>query len=347
METPPSLLRISSNSDQRFLAAAAKQLGAPDTRTHKTGHVYDPRWSRKVAASLGLDRLQAMVTGSAPLDPSMHALLRDVFAVPLFQGYGMTEAYASVSAQADDDFSVGNCGGIAPVIEFCLLSLPEMGYTVKDNPHPRGELLIRGPSLFKGYYKDPEETNRAFTDDGWFKTGDVVFVDDRGRIAVIDRRKNVLKLSQGEYISPERLEGVYTSELPYLAQAFVWGDSSQSFLVGIFGIQPDLFAAYAQEVLDRKIDPMDINAIRAATKNPLVREAVQRDVDAVGRKKKLQGFERVRSIELDVEPFTVENGMLTPTLKLKRPLAAKLYREVLQRLYADGVAGEDTPKGKL
>ncbi|KAE8360472.1 acetyl-CoA synthetase-like protein [Aspergillus caelatus] len=342
-----SVPRIYNRFGSMIKVAAAKQPGAPHTRSHETDPVYDPSWSRKVAASLGLDRLQSMVTGSAPLDPSMHALLRDVFAVPLFQGYGMTEAYASVSAQAADDFSVGNCGGIAPVMEFCLLSLPEMGYTVKDNPHPRGELLIRGPSLFKGYYKDPEETNRAFTDDGWFKTGDVVSVDERGRIAVIDRRKNVLKLSQGEYISPERLEGVYTSELPYLAQAFVWGDSSQSFLVGIFGIQLDLFAAYAQKVLNRKIDPMNFEAIRAATKDPLVREAVQRDLDTVGRKKKLQGFERVRNIELDIEPFTVENGMLTPTLKLKRPLAAKIYREVLQRLYADGVAGGDTPKGKL
>jgi long-chain acyl-CoA synthetase len=209
-----------------------------------------------------------------------------------------------------------------------------MEYTVDDKPHARGELLLRGASVFTGYYKNPEETAKAFTEDGWFRTGDICSVDEMGRFSIMDRRKNVLKLAQGEYISPERIEGVYLSSCTYLAQGFVHGDSSQTSLVAIFGIQPDVFAPFASKILSRQISATDIPALKAACEDPRVKEAVLKDLDKCGRKKKFAGYERVRSFKLMIEPFTIENELLTPTLKLKRPIAAKKYRSILDELYA-------------
>lgn len=275
--------------------------------------IYDRIWGKKIAGALGLDRAHSMVSGSAPLDPTLHQFLRVVFGNNIVQGYGLTETYAVSLVQAPNDFSSGNCGGIAPAGEGCLLSVPDMEYLVTDKPYPRGELLIRSKTLFKGYYKNEEETKKAMTEDGWFKTGDICTVDEMGRFMIIDRRKNVLKLAQGEYISPERIEGVYLAACNFLAQAYVHGDSVQTFLVAIFGIQPDLFAPFASKVLGEEISPTDIDAIKRAAAHEKVRAAVLKELDKVGRKKKFAGYERVKNCYLYVEPFSIENELLTPT----------------------------------
>lgn len=151
------------------------------------------------------------------------------------------------------------------------------------------------------------------TEDGWFRTGDVCTIDEMGRFIIIDRRKNVLKLAQGEYISPERLEGVYLSELSYFAQGYVHGDSVQTFLVGIFGVQPDTFAPFASKVLGRTIDATDIEGLKSVLGDDKVRKAVLRDLEKIAKKHKLAGYERVKNCALLIEPFSVENNLLTPT----------------------------------
>lgn len=300
--------------------------------------LYDFIWGRKVAAALGLERSTYIASGSAPLDPSLQQFLRAVFSIPVFQGYGLTETYAIAVVQAPDDYTTGTCGGVVICQEACLLSVPDMEYTVEDKPYPRGELLLRGKSVFTGYHKNPEETAKAFTEDGWFKTGDICSVDELGRFRIIDRRKNVLKLAQGEYISPERIEGVLLSHCTYLAQAFVHGDSTETFLVAVLGVQPDTFAGFASKALGRDIAATDMAAIKAACEEPKVIAAVIKDLERVARRMKFQGFERVRNVKLALEPFTIANDLLTPTLKLKRPVAAKKFRADLDQLYADGNA---------
>lgn len=326
----------------RYIVRTKLANANPTTQTKPTQYhaVYDRIWGRKVAGALGLDRAKTMVSGSAPLDPSLQQFLRVVFSTRAFQGYGLTETYAIALCQPADDFSVGNCGGIVPGVEACLLSVPDMDYTTEDKPCPRGELLLRGGCVFNGYYKNEEETTKAFAEGGWFKTGDICSVDELGRFRIIDRRKNVLKLAQGEYISPERIEGVYLSSLSYLAQAFVHGDSVETFLVAVFGVQPDTFALFASKVLDRQIAPTDLPAIQAACDEPKVKAAVLKDLDKAGRRKKFAGYERVRNIKLMLEPFSIENDLLTPTLKLKRPVAAKKYRGLLDELYAEALEAE-------
>lgn len=310
--------------------------------------IYDRLWGKKIAAALGLDSTHTMISGAAPLDPLLHQFLRVVFANNFIQGYGLTETYSISLVQFPGDLSSGNCGGLTAASEGCLLSVPEMDYLVTDKPYPRGELLIRSKTLFKGYFKNEEETKKAMTEDGWFKTGDICAVDQMGRFKIIDRRKNVLKLAQGEYISPERIENAYLASCNFLAQAYVHGDSVQTCLVAIFGVQPDLFAPFASKVLGEEISAPDIDAIKRAAANEKVRAAVMKELDKVGRMKKFAGYERVRNFYLYVEPFSIENELLTPTLKLKRPATAKKFRTEIDELYKEVLAMEKvTEKAKL
>ena len=278
-----------------------------------THPIYDRIWGRKVASALGLQDATAMISGSAPLDPTLQKFFSAAFGARFIQGYGLTETYAQGLAQLEGDLSVGNCGAVAPTMEICLLDVPDMEYFSTDKPQPRGELLIRGNSLFSGYYRNEEETGKAMTPDGWFCTGDIATVDSRGRFQIIDRRKNVLKLAQGEYISPERIENIYLSHLSYLAMGFVHGDSMQTFLVAIFAVQPDMFAPFASKILDRTVEATDMKAFSAACTDSKVRKAVMKDMDRVGRKNGFAGYERVRNCYLMVDPFTVDNELLTPT----------------------------------
>lgn len=274
---------------------------------------YDRIWGRKVSAALGLDRVRTMVSGSAPIDPTLQQFLRVVFANNFIQGYGLTETYAIALAQLEGDFSAGNCGAVAPTTECCLLDVPDMEYLSTDQPHPRGELLIRGPTVFKEYYKNDAETKKAMTEDGWFRTGDICSVDELGRFRIIDRVKNVLKLAQGEYISPERIENVYLGNLPWLAQGYVHGDSTQSSLVAIFGFQADMFAGFVSKVIGKEVNPADVKALEAAAQESRVRKAVLKELSRVGKKGKFNSYENVRAVRLLAEPFSIENELLTPT----------------------------------
>jgi long-chain acyl-CoA synthetase len=275
--------------------------------------LWDRVWGKKVAAAVGLDRAKVVVSGSAPLEPNLQQFLRVCFSNNFTQGYGLTETYAISLVQLEGDFTAGNCGGVAPTSECCLLDVPDMEYLSTDKPHPRGELLVRSSTMFREYFKNPEETAKAIDSEGWFHTGDICSVDELGRFKIIDRRKNVLKLAQGEYISPERLENVYLANCPWLATAYVHGDSHQAFLVGIFGVTPDTFAAFASKVLNEKIDETNPAAMERAMKDKRVERAALKELDKVGRKNKFNSYERVRAIRLFLDPFTVENELLTPT----------------------------------
>ena len=303
---------VKGGLSRHVVSTKLANLRDPSNPTNKHA-IYDRIWSRKVAAQLGLDRCRIAVTGSAPIDPSLQAFMRVVLANNFTQGYGLTETYASTLVQFEGDFSSGNCGGIVPSAEVCLLDVPDMEYMSTDKPRPRGELLTRSTTLFREYFRNPEETQKAVDADGWFHTGDIAEVDEMGRFKIIDRRKNVLKLAQGEYISPERIENVYLANLGFLQTAYVHGDSHQSFLVALFGIAPDLFAPFASKVLGESIDPTDMKKLAEAAATKKVEKAVLKELDRVGKKNKFNSYEKVKSVRLMVEPFSIENELLTPT----------------------------------
>lgn len=308
--------------------------------------LFDRIWTPKVLAAMGLQRTHSMVTGSAPIDPDVHEFLRAAFGNHFVQGFGMTETYAVGSYQLHGDFSLGNVGPPSTCVEVCLESLPEMDYTVHDKPYPRGELLLRGPCIFQRYHKNDEETAKALDADGWFHTGDIAHIDELGRISIVDRKKNVLKLSQGEYISPERIENVYLGSTSLIATAYVHGDGTQSNLVAIFGIDPAHFAPFASKILKQNIAATDIPALKVAANDPRVKKVFLKKLDDIGRHHKFNSYERVRNCHMDVDPFTIDNDLLTPTLKLKRPQTAKHFRAEIDRMYEE-VNAENSSKAKL
>lgn len=284
----------------------------PGKATHK--HMfYDYFFAHKLRSAVGLERAKTLISASAPIDPTLHKFLRAAFGTTFLQGYGLTETYAMGSCQHAEDLTFGHCGMVLPCMEVCLQSVPDMDYLVTDSPYPRGELLMRGTSVFKEYYKSPEETAKAILPDGFFRTGDIAEIDNMGRIKIIDRLKNVLKLAQGEYISPERIENVYLGSTNLLTQIYVHGDSTQSFLVSIGGIDPPAFAVFASKILGKNIPEDDIPAIKKAASDPTVRKAVLAELDRIGKQNKFNSYERVRNIRLDIEPFTIWNDLLTPT----------------------------------
>ena len=275
--------------------------------------VYDYIWGNKVKSALGLERCRVMISGSAPIDHDTQQYLRVVFGNTFNQGYGLTESYSIALGQAEGDMSAGNCGCVAASVELCLEDVPDLDYYSADMPNPRGELLIRGKTVFREYYNNPEETKNAFTEDGWFRTGDICEVDSMGRFKIIDRKKNILKLAQGEYVSPERLENIYLHNINWANQALVHGDSDKASLVSIFGIQPDKFAALASSVLGRTIEATDAFAISIAAEDERILKHCLAELEAIGKANGFNGYERVKALRLMTEPFSVQNELLTPT----------------------------------
>lgn len=177
-----------------------------------------------------------MITGSAPISAEVLSFLKICFCTPIYEGYGQTESSAASTITSAFDPEAGHVGGPLSCIRIRLRDIPEMQYLSTDK-NPRGEICFQGNSIFQGYFKNDEKTREALSDDGWLASGDVGMVFPNGSIKIIDRAKNIFKLSQGEYIAPEKLENVYITS-PFVAQIFVHGDSLQSWLVAIIVVDP-------------------------------------------------------------------------------------------------------------
>ncbi|KAL0940627.1 long-chain-fatty-acid-ligase faa2 [Colletotrichum truncatum] len=337
---------VKGSLSRQVITTKKANMKLPVGKASNTHFLYDRIWTPKVRAAVGLKKAHSMISGSAQLDPDVHEFLRAAFGNNFVQGYGLTESYAVSTVQMKGDFTLGNIGPPAACNEVCLESVPDLEYLVTDKPHPRGEILLRGPSIFQEYYKNEEETRKAIDADGWFHTGDIAEVDSMGRFKIVDRKKNVLKLSQGEYISPERIENVYLGSCNLVTMAYVHGDPAQSTLVAIFGIDPETFAPFASKILKKSVDKTDLTALKVAANDPKVKKAFIAELDRIGKKHKFNSYERVRNAFFAIDPFTIDNELLTPTLKLKRPQTAKAFRAQIDQLYEE-VNAEPSAKPKL
>lgn len=281
-------------------------------------------------------RVVKMLSGSAPLSPSVAEFMRLVFSVELYEGYGQTETSAGSSVTEYGDWKkAGHVGAPVPCVEFKLVDLPDMGYTSKDKPYARGEICIRGPACFIGYYKDSEKTAETLDSEGWVHTGDVGQWDASGRLSIIDRKKNIFKLAQGEYIAPERIEGVFVRS-PYINQSFVYGDSLENCLVAVIVPDPDTLIPWAIEhgIIDKK-STSDEETMVMLVKEDRVKALFVKQIEGFGKQgsRDLSGFEVPRAIYLEPAQFTIENGCLTSTMKSRRSELTKLYKSVLDKLY--------------
>lgn len=180
-----------------------------------------------------------------------------------------------------------------PSLELKLVSLPDIGYSVSSEP-PQGEILLRGPPVAKEYYKNPEETEKAFTSDGWFRTGDIGEVDSVGHVKVIDRVKNLVKLQGGEYIALEKLEAIYRGSV-YVNNLMIFGDSSQPRPIAIITPNEKALADLAKSL------NVDHDAMHHSE---AVREAVHRDLVIAGKKAGLSGLEIISGVVIVEEEWT-------------------------------------------
>ena len=199
----------------------------------------------KLQALLG-GKVGIMVTGSAPIDLNVLTFLKICFCCPVLEGYGLTETSGAASITDPKDPVAGHVGGPLKISKMRLKDVPEMSYYSTDKPYPRGEVLIKGLNITKGYYKRPDKTAEAFDAENWFCSGDVGMVYPNGSVKIIDRAKNIFKLSQGEYIAPEKLENIYIL-LPLVGQIMICGDSIRSCIVAIVVLDEGCAKKWAEE----------------------------------------------------------------------------------------------------
>uniref|UniRef100_A0AAQ6A8N0 Arachidonate--CoA ligase n=1 Tax=Amphiprion ocellaris TaxID=80972 RepID=A0AAQ6A8N0_AMPOC len=285
--------------------------------------IWDKLLFHRVQESLG-GRVRIMVTGAAPISQSVLNFLRAALGCQIFEGYGQTECAAGCTFSLPGDATSGHVGAPLPCNFVKLVDVEEMNYFASNG---EGEVCIKGKNVFKGYLKDPEKTAEALDEDGWLHTGDIGKWLPSGVLKIVDRKKNIFKLAQGEYIAPEKIENVYGRSGP-VAQVFVHGDSLQSCLVAIVVPDPEVLPGFAKDLGCH-------GSIEELCKKTEVKKAIISDMTKLGKEAGLKSFEQVKDIYLHPEQFTIENGLLTPTLKAKRAELKTLFQSQIDKLYAD------------
>lgn len=328
---------IAGMLSRRAFAAKVQRIRESGDFTHP---IWDRLWSSKIRKKLGFDKTIVFATGSAPMATDNIELLKAALSVEFVQGYGLTETVGGISGTVYGDNHHGSVGPPSVSTEIKLRDLPAMNYTSADKPYPRGEVMIRGPQVFQGYYKNEDATREAIDEDGFFHSGDVGMIDDQGRLFIIDRAKNFFKLAQGEYVGPERIESLYQSTSTLLAQIFIEGNSLETYLVAVVGVMPDTYVAFLASKFKLNIAATDLDAIAATFTRKDIRDAFVNEVNKQAKSAQLKGYEKIRNVHLALEPFSVENGTMTPTLKVKRLDAGKLYKAQIDAMYKEGPVPE-------
>lgn len=243
-------------------------------------------------------RVLAVGCGSAALSPEIKLFMESVLDQHLLIGYSSTEIAGGMLV-ADEHVLR------PPVIDYKLLDVPELGYFNTDKPYPRGEFAVKSSRFMAGYYKRPDLTAEMFDGDGYYKTGDIMAEVGEDRLRFVDRRNNVIKLSQGEFVAVARLEALYSTS-PLIRQIYIYGSSERSFLLAV-------------------IVPIDDVVTKSAIADSLLE---------VAKDYELNGYEIPRDFVLETEPFSLENGLLSGVGKFLRPKLKDRYGAVLEELYA-------------
>ncbi|EAY09134.1 AMP-binding enzyme family protein [Trichomonas vaginalis G3] len=245
-------------------------------------------------------RLRLFVGGGSYIPPELQHFMRIAFNCDFLIGYGLTETTGPIIGQSSYDCFCGNCGVPFACGEAKLIDVEETGYYAKNN---EGELLVRGPGVIKNYYKNEDEQKNNF-EEGWFKTGDIFKLNKTGQFQMIGRRKEIIKLSQGEYISIQKLMNIY-SQVPGIAQIYIHAEMTSRFPTAIVVLQPN-FSADENYILSQ--------------------------FDQLGKQYKLNGFEIIKGVFISPEEFSPQNGLLTPSMKQCRGRIAEKFANQLAAL---------------
>jgi fatty acid CoA ligase FadD9 len=249
-------------------------------------------------------RVLAVGCGSAALSPEIKVFMEEVLDQHLLIGYSSTEIAGGMIV-ADDHVLR------PPVVDYKLLDVPELGYFNTDKPYPRGELAVKSSRFMAGYYNRPDLTATMFDEDGYYKTGDIMAEVGTDRLRYVDRRNNVIKLAQGEFVAVSRLEALYATS-PLIRQIYIYGNSERSFLLAV--VVP------TEDVLDSSV----------------IRESLRE----IARDNQLNGYEIPRDFLIEKEPFSLANGLLSGVGKFLRPKLKARYGDGLEQLYASMAADQ-------
>lgn len=245
-------------------------------------------------------KLRFCLSGGAGLKREVKQLFHDK-GVLIIEGYGLTECAPTLTLNRPDAFRFDAVGKPFPSVELKL---------AED-----GEILARGPNVFRGYHKNPEATKEAFTEDGWFKTGDIGRWTDDGFLQIVDRKKDILVTAGGKNVAPANIELRFNDD-PYIAHVVVFGDSQKYLVAGVW-LNDEVVAAHLQ-----KQDASGDEAIAAL---------VQKRIDRVNAQ--LARYETIKKFHVFHDPLTVEGGLLTPTFKIRRKKIYEAYGDMLAALY--------------
>ena len=283
-------------------------------------------------------RMRFMLIGSAPMDSDILNFLRCTLSCEVVEGYGQTEDAAGILLTKTYDPVTGHLGGPGYSTELKLVDVPELEYKSTDiDPEtkkwrPRGELCVRGPILFKGYFALPEKTKETVDKDGWLHSGDIAMIlpEHGNAFKIIDRVKNIFKLQQGEYVAPEKIENKL-AKCSYVEQIFVYGDSLQNYLVGILVPKPDPVIKFLKS---KGIEATKDNYKDYFDNKDLI-EDILNEIEEFSRNNDIKGFEIVKNVYLSKEAFSVDNNLLTTTMKIKRHIAKKYFEKEIEKLYEE------------
>ena len=250
-------------------------------------------------------RIITSFSSTAPLAAEMKKFVEACLDVHVLDGYGLTEV-----GMVTKDGLVGR----PPVIDYTLIDVPELGYFLTDKPYPRGELLVKSQTAFPGYYKRPDVTADAFDSDGYYRTGDVVAELGPDRLAYVDRRNNVLKLAQGEFVAIARLEAVFAGAA-LVRQVFIYGNSERPYLLAVVVPTDEALEKFAH----------DADGLKAALNESFRQTA---------KLAELQSYEVPADFLVESQPFSADNGLLSGVGKVLRPKLKEHYGDRLEALYA-------------
>lgn len=309
--------------------AVDSKLGSVDSGKYTHG-LWDPLVFNKMKDVLG-GNVQFMLSGSAPLSLPVKQFLKIAFSCPFMEGYGQTEGTGAEFVTDFYEKRLDIVGGPLPMNEFKLVDVPDMKYFSTDvdeqgRPAPRGEVWVRGNNVIPGYYKNDEKNKETFTSDGWLMSGDIgTIIPGSGALKIIDRKKNIFKLSQGEYVAPDKLEQVYKT-CRGIADIFVYGDSLKSVLVAIANID---FAVASKIAAEKGIPAEDLATL---CRNADFKKLMLENLKKTSEINQLKGFERITDIHFDPVLFG-DSQLVTTTFKLKRAEAKEHYKQVITELY--------------
>lgn len=285
-------------------------------------------------------KLRIMACGGAPLSPDTHDFIRMALDVQMLQAYGMTETAASATLMAIHDFSTGRVGAPLSNCYIKLVDWPEGNYHATDKPYPRGEIVIGGDCVSSGYFKNEELTKECFTVDEdirWFKTGDIGELYPDGTFKIIDRKKDLVKLQYGEYISLGKVE----SELktcPLVDNICVFGNGFHDYLIAL--IVPNL---ESMKTLAKNLGKEDFPLAKLCH-DPEIISAFSKAVVEQGQKSKLMRTEIPTKVKLVSEDWQPETGLVTAAFKIRRKYIEQFYQNSIDEMYSIETSTNGTSK---